>query len=213
MVQSRNKGSSAEREVAYILKEWWRKVDENCEFVRTPLSGGWSTSDVRGNFRVSGDLMTTSKLFPFVVEVKRRENFDLKNFVEGRKSPIWSWWKQTKLAAEEQLGKDDSTIYDVKIPMLFFRKSRKPWYLVTNRIVGKYLVGGNDRYDEDPMKFLESMGYTYINANHVCENVICIREDHFFTLIPGNVLNLVKILQGLMEKLDKKSNVGKSCIR
>src|SRR4051812_33410532 len=101
---SRAKGNVAEREVAGLLKVWWLPVEPDAEFIRTPLSGGWGGPKLRGEFRASGDLMTTAKRFPFVVEVKRREAWVMKNVLKGQPSPVWGWWRQAQVAALELEG-------------------------------------------------------------------------------------------------------------
>ena len=98
---ARSKGKVAEREVAKMLQEWWRQVEPDCQFVRTPCSGGWSTPQVRTDFRASGDIMTTATAWPFTVEVKRREAWSPRNLIEGRRSPVWGWWKQSQREAIE----------------------------------------------------------------------------------------------------------------
>lgn len=114
---SRQKGNGAEREVAALIKAWWRQVEPKAEFVRTPLSGGWGGPTIRAGFRASGDLMTDAKLFPFTVEVKRREAFSLERLVEGKSSPVWGWWRQAQTQAVEMKA----------IPMLWLRRNREPW--------------------------------------------------------------------------------------
>ena len=62
--------------------------------------------------------MTTSPEWPFVVEIKRREKWNLERLKNGSKSPVLGWWAQAcKAAAEEK-----------KEALLVFRKSREPWY-------------------------------------------------------------------------------------
>lgn len=117
MVQGRPKGVKAERDVARLLTEWWRALEPPAEFIRTPLSGGWSTPKLRGTFRASGDIMTTSQTFPFTVEVKRREAFTWRLLLGGFRSPVWGWWGQTVKAADEQGG----------VPLLWLRRSDEPW--------------------------------------------------------------------------------------
>lgn len=125
-INGRAKGNSGEREVAALLKKWWEQLEPDCQFVRTPLSGGFSTPVVRAGFRMSGDLMTTAKKFPFSVEAKRREGWAMENFIQGRKSPVWGWWEQTLTAAVEMNAE----------PMTWLRKNRKEWYvLIRNSFV------------------------------------------------------------------------------
>lgn len=113
----RQKGSRAELEVAADLQAWWRKADRAALFVRTPLSGGWGQPQHREGFKTSGDLMTTSEIFSWVVEVKRREGWSWSMLLAAKKSPVWGWWLQTENAAKEQKG----------TPVLFLRHNREEW--------------------------------------------------------------------------------------
>jgi hypothetical protein len=130
-LNSRQKGANAEREVAKLLKAWWMQLEPECNFVKTPLSGGFSTPAVRGDFKLNGDLMTTAKLFPWSVEIKRREDWSEETFRAGKPSPVWSWWNQTCRAAKETQQR----------PMLWFRKSHKPWVvMVSGLTVGRWIA-------------------------------------------------------------------------
>lgn len=116
-MSGRQKGAGAEREVAKLLEGWWASLEPGVRFVRVPLSGGWGTPALRPDFQASGDLATTARRFPWTVEVKRREGWSLKEFLAGRRSPVWGWWAQ----AERQAGECG------KEPMLWFRANRQPW--------------------------------------------------------------------------------------
>jgi hypothetical protein len=116
----RRKGASAELEVAALLQIWWRALEPGGVFKRTPASGGWAHGEARRDFKTSGDLVTSAKRFPFVVEVKRREEWHLGNFVDGKRSPVWAWWLQAQSQAKEQGG----------VPMLWLRKSNMTWMVV-----------------------------------------------------------------------------------
>lgn len=111
----RTKGKIGEREVAKLCADWWAAIEPGCEFRSTPSSGGWATPQLRGHFKVAGDLTTTAKLWPFTVEVKRREAWVLHNLYAAKPSPVWGWWKQAcKAAAEEG-----------RAPILFLRHNSK----------------------------------------------------------------------------------------
>ena len=119
-VKGHIKGPKAEIEVAKILWDWWKSVDPKCRFKRTPMSGGWGDHHVRGDFKVAGDICTTSNIWPFTVEVKRREGWSYGSFVRGRKSPVWHWWGQCiKAAAEED-----------RVPLMWMRQNRQPWLVL-----------------------------------------------------------------------------------
>lgn len=116
-VSGHPKGGRAEREVATIVQEWWRRLETKAEFVRTPQSGGWGKArgrKVAAHFNACGDLMTTGLRFPFCVEVKWRESWSYDNLTRGKPTPPWEWWRQCIAAAEEQEG----------VPMLWMRKDR-----------------------------------------------------------------------------------------
>lgn len=118
-----SKGKVNERVIAKMLEQWWRELEPNASFIRTPQSGGWGTAETREIFRASGDVMTTSKTFPYSVEVKRRERWDETNLLKGRKSPVWDWWHQSCTQAIEMKVE----------PMMFFRRNRKPWWIMMSQ--------------------------------------------------------------------------------
>lgn len=117
---SREKGSVAELEVARLISAWWNQLEPTAIFKRTPLSGGWGNADVRSAFRTAGDIMTDSLVFPFAIEVKRREGFSWKPLLDGKKSPVWGWWRQAQKQGEEMN----------LVPTLWFRKNRERWHVL-----------------------------------------------------------------------------------
>lgn len=120
MFRSREKGSRAEIEIAAKLQGWWGSLEPGTIFKRAPLSGGWGDADARGKFRAAGDLLCSSERWPFAVEVKRREGWTMSTLLLGRPSPVWGWWRQAVIAAEEMSA----------IPMLVFRKNREDWRMM-----------------------------------------------------------------------------------
>ncbi len=125
---SKRKGAAAELEAIRIIQPWWRRLEPQALFVRTPGSGGWKHST---SFKARGDLQVdpkTTLLFPFSVEVKKREGWSdglLFGRATGRaagddSSPIWGWWAQVKKAAVD----------DGFRPMLWFTKNNAPWYVM-----------------------------------------------------------------------------------
>lgn len=113
--RSKRKGNSNEREVAKLLAAWWGSG----EWMRTPSSGGWGRSkQVRDDFNAAGDIVTTATDFPFCVEVKSEEGWELEQLLRSPdKCPIARWWKQ---AAEETP--------EGKHPLLLFTRKLRPWY-------------------------------------------------------------------------------------
>lgn len=113
------KGPAGQNEVAKLLKEWWSTVDPCAVFASTPKSGGWKRGP---EFRACGDVMCSRDGFPFSVEVKRRERWDLRNVLGVRQSPVWAWW--------EQAQRDAARSEPPREPMMWFRQNRKPWFVM-----------------------------------------------------------------------------------
>lgn len=119
---SRRKGVRGEREVAGILQSAVAAHGLDARFVRTPASGGWHGPAVRREFRAGGDLMCTVE-FPWSVEVKWRDCWAYEVWWRGsRSSPVWRWWEQSKVAADES----------GLLPMLWVKKSRRRWSVVVS---------------------------------------------------------------------------------
>ena len=113
--KSKRKGNSNERAVAKLLATWWGAG----EFMRTPSSGGWGRSkQVRDDFNAAGDIVTTATDFPFCVEVKSEERWELEQLLTSPETcPIARWWKQA--VEETPVGKS---------PLLLFTRKHRPWY-------------------------------------------------------------------------------------
>lgn len=109
--KSRDKGSRGQREVAALLKPWW-----GAEFASTPMSGGFHTKKFREDWNAAADIVTPDDSFPFSVEVKWQEGWVLDELLTAPRTKIWEWWGQC--VRECPAG---------KIPLLVFKRNRKPW--------------------------------------------------------------------------------------
>lgn len=113
------KGNEGELEVVKLLEPWWRKLEPEALFVRTPRSGGWLAG--RDHFDARGDLMVQhAPRFPWLVEVKRREAWALENFEQGKPTAVWAWWNHACEDARHAGRK----------PMLWFRRNKLPWIVL-----------------------------------------------------------------------------------
>lgn len=167
-VAGRPKGSKGEIEVAKLLEAWWRKMEPECCFVRTPLSGGWGRPQHREGFGTAGDLMTTAEHFPFAVEVKRREGWKWETLEVGKPSPIWEWWRQTQKAANEMK----------KRPLFFFRHNREEWHLfLPSDLDGRLPVTSTPRIVWEPEALL--------GVDYGQELPICYEASMLLELPPG----------------------------
>lgn len=121
-----------ERFVSKSLQAWWSQLEPECQFVRTPRSGGWAHAE---EFKARGDVMVGPRTlrFPFTVEVKYRRNWTMANLVAGRASPVWGWWREAVVEAEDEKRE----------PMLVFKKRHRPWFVLLRQ---GYVLGMLDGY-------------------------------------------------------------------
>lgn len=112
------KGGVGEREVISLIQPWWRQVEPDATFTRTPGSGAWAKKrKVPPGFKGHGDLIVdpeTCRSFPWSIEVKWRNVVSLtsiQNFLAGKKSPVWEFWESCQ---------DDAERNDL-VPMLWLR--------------------------------------------------------------------------------------------
>jgi len=168
MVQGHIKGPKGENEVVKLLSRWWSQFELDVQFKRTPKSGGWGNSEVRGDMKVAGDICTTSQRWPFTVEVKRRESWTFGAFSEGRLSPVWKWWRQCINAAAEE----------DRIPLLWARKNRRPWIvLAPERLLVPLLVA----YDIEPDVVFQKLS-SRVDDGDI--RPVCITGEKFLQIPP-----------------------------
>jgi len=85
---ARNKGARFERYVAEQLSLW--VYNEPGKFHRVPMSGGLGWA---GNVKAHGDIVSDDDNFPFVVECKNQEGWDLLQ-LHNRKGKLWNFVQQ-----------------------------------------------------------------------------------------------------------------------
>lgn len=110
-VNSKAKGDTYERKIAKKMTEW-----TGLKFERVPASGGlhWKEDN-----RVYGDIVCNVEDFPFVIELKCRESWNMDSLINGSKE-VEKWWKQVTADATAT-GKE---------PMVIFTRNRQPDYLM-----------------------------------------------------------------------------------
>lgn len=105
------KGGDFERKIAKVMTEW-----TGVKFERVPASGGlhWKKDN-----RVYGDIVCNDPTFPFVVECKNRQSWNMDALIKGNKA-VEKWWAQVnKDATDTQLT-----------PMLIFTRNQQPDYIM-----------------------------------------------------------------------------------
>ena len=127
---AKRKGNSNERKLAKQFKEWWG----HGEWAKTPSSGGWATKEVREDFRTCGDIITTAEDFPFCVEAKHQENWELLQLLSNANSPIYKFWAQTVEETPEPF-----------IPLLIIRRNRREPVVIARSCDILFTVKDNGR--------------------------------------------------------------------
>lgn len=111
-LNSKKKGASYERTIAKLLSTWW-----GAEFHKTPASGAlrWGVDN-----RVVGDIVapTDAEKFPFVVECKKREQWNFLQIIKGTGEFI-SYWEQVN---EDVLRLEDKDMQ----PLVVMAKNHQP---------------------------------------------------------------------------------------
>lgn len=97
MVNSRNKGANFERKISKLLED-----SLGISFVRTPQSGAFSTNTK--DTRLSGDLYSPDLDFPFVIECKNYEDYNIEDLINGSKGDVVKWVEQLEKEKGKKLG-------------------------------------------------------------------------------------------------------------
>lgn len=149
-INSRVKGSEYERKIAKILGAWYEE-----EFHRVPASGGlrWGKDN-----RVAGDITTpVESKFPFTVECKKREEWDLEQILKGT-GEIEKWWQQSV---------NDSDRVDT-LPFLVFSKNFAPDYVMITACAFKKIVTASKKVP---------FNYFVVSTCDKPVRVVCLLED------------------------------------
>lgn len=103
---SRDKGARFEREIVKRLTKWW-----GSEFQRTPQSGG---SQLANGWNLAGDVCTPDETFPFHVECKHVEGWDLSHLLTTPNGGLLGKWLE-QACSEAAKG---------KTPLVVFKRNR-----------------------------------------------------------------------------------------
>ena len=110
MVNARQKGTKAEKEVAAMLKR-----HTNLDFIQTPGSGSG---------KIKGDLYVEHKHNLFLIEVKHYKDMGFSHKIFTQKSNnLVVWWNKAIKQAQEMEQE----------PLIFMKQNYANWYVVTTR--------------------------------------------------------------------------------
>lgn len=178
--KSKRKGNGNERDMAQAFKAWWGVG----EWARVPASGGWGNQDNREGFRACGDIMTTDVEFPFTVEVKHQEAWELDQMLTAPACKPYEWWQQTK----------DETL-EGTFPLLVMRRNRrKPLVVMEPYATVQYELASNS-----------SARMILLNGT---EELIVFKLEDFFKISKDAIL---RMSQNLMPKCNKCKKVLIKC--
>jgi len=118
-INSRDKGARGEQQVVKLLKAWW-----GSEFYRTPRSGAFATQGFsHKDMSVAADVVTPDHTFPFSVEVKWQESWNMEQLLKSAICDPWKWWEQCVT---------ECTVN--KIPLLVFKRNNQPWFYMLEEL-------------------------------------------------------------------------------
>ena len=148
MVNSRQKGSRAEQQIAHLLG-----INSGETFTQTPGSGSG---------KIKGDLYVKDKHNIFMIEVKHYRDmaFNQKIFTQKNNNFV-KWWTKA-IAQAEQMQQE---------PLLFMKQNYSQWYVTTTREPKKekrYMyINWLGAYIMNAEKWLENERIEFTNGNNL----------------------------------------------
>ena len=110
MVNSRQKGSRAEQQIAHLLG-----INSGETFTQTPGSGSG---------KIKGDLYVKDKHNIFMIEVKHYRDMAFNQKIFTQKNNNFVKWRTKAIAQAEQMQQE---------PLLFMKQNYSQWYVTTTR--------------------------------------------------------------------------------
>ena len=146
MVNARQKGTKAEKEVAAMLKR-----HTNLEFIQTPGSGSG---------KIKGDLHVENKHNLFLIEVKHYKDMGFTHKIFTQKSNnLVTWWN--KAIDQAQLMEQE--------PLIIMKQNYSNWFVVTSRkptVEKRYMhINWLGAYVMNAEKWLESEQMEFTNGD------------------------------------------------
>lgn len=113
--KSGDKGKSYELRIAKLLTKW-----AGFQLIRTPMSGAWQGT--------AGDIKPKSQTdhFPFTVECKKDEGWDMDAVVSGKSALFKSWIDQLIREVRE----DEIVTGQLRFPLLIFSRNYRSDYIL-----------------------------------------------------------------------------------
>jgi Holliday junction resolvase len=148
MVNARQKGTKAEKEVAAMLKR-----HTNLDFTQTPGSGSG---------KIKGDLYVLEKHNLFLIEVKHYKDMGFSHKIFTQKSNNFvQWWNKAIDQAQDMKQE----------PLLFMKQNYANWYVATTREPIKekrYMyINWLGAYIMNAEKWLENERIEFTNGNNL----------------------------------------------
>ncbi len=148
MVNARQKGTKAEREVAAMLRRY-----SDLDFIQTPGSGSG---------KIKGDLYVEHKHNLFLIEVKHYKDMGFSHKIFTQKSNNFvQWWNKAIDQAQDMEQE----------PLLFMKQNYANWYVATTREPIKekrYMyINWLGAYIMNAEKWLENERIEFTNGNNL----------------------------------------------
>jgi len=132
MKDGRVKGNKYENRICRFLSQWVVPGDwSECPVYQLPFRRRFTdNTPLDGHWEGEGDILHRPGIeFPFCVECKDQEGWDLDGLLHNEKWPVWAWWEQACTQAQ-QVGLR---------PILFFTRAYRPDYVMMQKEVAECL--------------------------------------------------------------------------
>jgi hypothetical protein len=116
---NRKRGASNEYKAVDTFQAWWLKPDgTEYEWRKTPQSGGSALAE---GFDMAGDICTTAKDWPFHVECKRTEDWDLGQLILKGSTPYGKMeeYLDQVISDVPKVGGGEFNVSWTKVPLLW----------------------------------------------------------------------------------------------
>jgi len=126
MVDGRKKGAGFENDVCRLLSHWIVPGDWSvCPVYKLPFRRRFTdTTPLDGHWNGEGDVLHRPGVeFPFCVECKDIEGWELDGMFKNEKWPVWGWWRQAQ---------SQSQMVSLR-PILFFTRRFRPVYVMVSK--------------------------------------------------------------------------------
>jgi hypothetical protein len=159
-------------ELCRVLSLWYfPDTDPKTKVYDLPFrTRSTSIMPIEGHWKGEGDILWRSDMdFPFCIEAKKHEGWDLDGFLSNAGSPIHDWWEQAVTQAEK------TQLHPL---LLFSRNRRKTYCMMYQHCAARLMLTAGK---SSPIFVIRQEGHT--------ERILCLLDD-LVRVDPARLINL-----------------------